>query len=120
MHRTGMGGGLLTAVKHELEPVLIHQGEDEVEIMIVEVTNGSKKIRIFNVYGPQELDVSTQIKLNFWQNLEKEIISAYDSDCEIMIQLDANAKVGPNVIPNDPNSQSENGRLMMDMLEAWA
>ena len=37
-----MGGGLLTAVKHELEPVLIHQGEDDAEIMIVEINNGSK------------------------------------------------------------------------------
>ena len=84
--------------------------------MIVEINNGSKKLRIFNAYGPQELDVSTQRKLNFWQNLEKEIISAYDSNCEIIIQLDANAKVRPKVIPNDPNSQSENGRLMMEML----
>ena len=34
----------------------------------------------------------------------------------MIIELDANVKVGPTVISNDPNCQSENGRLMMEML----
>ena len=102
MHRTGMGGGLLTAVKHELEPVLVFQCEEGAEIMVVQVRLGHRNIRIFNAYGPQEQDVSAQTKFNFWQNLEKEI--------------DANAKVRPIVISNDPNCQSENGSLMMEML----
>ena len=76
----------------------------------------TRNIRILNAYGPQQLDVSPQIKLNFWQNLEKEIISAYEANCEIIIELDANAKVGPNIISNDPNSQSDNGKLMIDLL----
>ena len=41
----------------------------------------------------------------------------YEADCEIVIELDANAKVGSSVLKNDPNSQSENGKLMMEMLE---
>ena len=65
-------GWLLTAVKHGLEPVLIFQCEEAAEIMV--------KL-IFNAYGPQELDVSAQTKLNFWQNLEKEIMSAHESNC---------------------------------------
>ena len=64
MHRTGMGGGLLTAVKHVLEPVLIFQCEEAAEIMVVQVKLGQRNIRIFNAYGPQELDVSAQTKLN--------------------------------------------------------
>ena len=103
-------------MKHELEPVLVFQCEEGAEIMVVQVRLGHRNIRIFNAYGPQEQDVSAQTKFNFWQNLEKEIISAYESNCEIIIELDANAKVGPNVIPNDPHCQSENGRLMMEML----
>ena len=116
MHRLGLGGGLLTAVRHEIEPVLISQCEDEAEILVVQVKVGTRNIRILNAYGPQQLDVSPQIKLNFWQNLEKEIISAYEANCEIIIELDANAKVGPNIISNDPNSQSDNGKLMIDLL----
>ena len=103
-------------MRHELDPVLISQGDDQAEMLVVQVKVGSRNIRIFNAYGPQELDVSPQIKLNFWHNLEKEIISAYEANCEIIIELDANAKVGSNIIFNDPNSQSENGKLMMDML----
>ena len=34
-----------------------------------------------------QLEVSAQTKLNCWQNLEKEIISAYESNCEIIIEL---------------------------------
>ena len=51
MHRAGMVGGLLTAVKHELEPVLIFQCEEAAEIMIVQVKLGQRNIRIFNAYG---------------------------------------------------------------------
>ena len=112
-----MGGGLLTAVRHELEPTLIYQCEDDCEIMVVQIKLGSRNIRIFNAYGPQELDVSAQTKYNFWQNLEKQVISAFEADCDIVIELDANAKVGSSILENDPNSQSENGKLMMEMLE---
>ena len=105
-------------MKHEVEPVLIFQCEEAAEIMIVQVKLGQRNIRIFNAYGPQEVDVSAQTKLNFWQTLEKEINSAHESNCEIIIELDAYAKVGPSVISNDPHCQSENGRLMMEML-AW-
>ena len=113
--REGFGGGLLTAVRHELEPVLINQCEDA-EVMVVQVKVGSKSIRIFNAYGPQENDVLSQTKLNFWQTLEKEIILAYEAGCDILIELDANGKVGPDVIPDDPNCQTENGKLLMEML----
>ena len=116
MNRPGLGGGLLTAVRHELEPVLVYQCEEESEILVVQIKVGSQKVRVFNAYGPQEHDTSAQVKLNFWHNLEKEIMSAYEENCEIVMELDANAKVGPNVIPNDPNVQSENGRYMMEML----
>ena len=59
--------------------------------LVVQVKVGSTNIRVFNAYGPQE-------KLNFWQSLEKEIV------------------VGPDVISDDPNNQSENGRLLIEML----
>ena len=116
MHREGLGGGLLTAVKHELEPVLIYQSEEASEVMVVQVKVGDRNIRIFNAYGPQEVDVSPQTKLHFWQSIEKEIISAQDSGCEIIIELDANAKVGSSIILGDPNPQSENGRILVEML----
>ena len=104
-------------MKHELEPVLIFQCEEAAEIMVVQVKLGQRNIRIFNAYGPQEVDVSAQTKLSFWQILGKEIISAHESTCEIIIELVANAKVVPTVISNDSHCQSENDRLMIEMLD---
>ena len=54
-------------MKHELEPVLIFQCEEAAEILVVQFKLGQRNIRIFNAYGPQEVDVSAQTKLNFLQ-----------------------------------------------------
>ena len=113
--RNGFGGGLLTAVIDELEPVLISNGDEETEILVVQVRVGDQNVRIINSYGPQE-DEEIGRKLSFWHTLEKEIISAKDQNCFILVQMDANAKVGVEVLKSDPNKQSENGKLLMDLL----
>ena len=46
----------------------------------------------------------------------KEIISAKDQKCFILVQKDANNKVGVEVLKSDPNKQSENEKLLMDLL----
>ena len=33
------------------------------------------------------------------------------------MQLDANAKVGDEIIPGDPNQQSKNGKLLLEMVQ---
>ena len=43
---------------------VIFQCEEAKEIVVVQVKLGQRNIRIFNAYGPQELDVSAQTKLN--------------------------------------------------------
>ena len=52
--RTGQGGGLLTAVSFDLDPVLISDGGDENEILVVQAKLGRQVLRIINAYGPQE------------------------------------------------------------------
>ena len=71
--RAGLGGGLLTAINEDLSPVLISQGSDEIEILVVQILVGKHKIRILNGYGPQENEMKGNI-LSFWQEFEKEII----------------------------------------------
>ena len=44
------------------------------------------------------------------------MIAAFDANCEIVIELDTNAKLGPGVIDGDPNPQSDNGKLLIDLL----
>ena len=109
------GGGLLTAVDEDLEPVLVSTGQDDVEILTVETKLGNSKIRVINGYGPQE-DEEKQITLNFWLEIEKEVLAARDNGCMILIEMDANAKVGNEVIANDPHEQTNNGKILLDIV----
>ena len=52
--RIGLGGGLLTAIDENLSPVLISTFSTESEILVVQISTGTHKIRIVNGYGPQE------------------------------------------------------------------
>ena len=110
------GGGLLTAADDDLNPVLISSGSDENEILTIQADLGQSKIRIINAYGPQE-DDGSQRTLGFWQEIESEIMNAKDNDCLVIVELDANAKVGKDVIKDDPNQSSNNGKVMLDVLQ---
>ena len=84
--RAGLGGGLLTAIDKNLNPVLIEAINDESEILVVQCQLGENKVRIINGYGPQEDDL-TGNRLMFWQCLEQEIVAAKNSNCLILIQI---------------------------------
>ena len=113
----GGGGGLLTAIDEDLYPVLISTGEDDqAELLTVQIKVGKYDIRVINAYGPQE-DDSNLRRFNFWQELENEVISAKDNNCLIIIQMDANAKIGKDKIKNDPNEMSSNGKIMIEMIK---
>ena len=114
--RPSLGGGLLTAVRLSLSPVLISPIKEEAEIMVVQCLVNKMKIRVINGYGPQD-DEQLSTRLEFWSALEQEIISAKDSNCCVLIQLDTNAKVGNSVISSDPNKTSENGKLLLNLVE---
>ena len=115
-NRSGFGGGLLTAVDQNLEPVLIESANDESEILVVQCQIEDLKLRIINGYGPQEDDPVSK-RLTFWQSLEQEIVAGKNSNCMILIQMDGNAKVGKNIISQDPNNMSDNGRLLLELIE---
>ena len=74
------------------------------------------KIRIINGYGPQE-DEPIVSRLTFWQSLEQEIVAAKNSNCMVLAQMDANAKLGKHVIKHDPHDISENGRLLKSLIK---
>ena len=115
IRKTG-GGSILTGISHSLNPVLISDGaEDEIEILVVEGEMGSNKCRFINGYGPQEAaDINKRI--TFFARLEEEIIKSIIQGSFICIQLDANAKLGPDVIKNDPHERSSNGELLFGIL----
>ena len=113
----------MTAIHQDVSPVLISNGNENVEIIVVQVKVGNYVMRIFNCYGPQEVSQSQrpaseqqQIITQFWMEVEKEIIKAKDEGCLVLIEMDANAKVGKTVINDDPNEVSENGKLFLDFV----
>ena len=84
--RPGLGGGLLSAVKENLNPVLISPVNEDVEILVVQCQVNEMKMRIINGYGPQE-DEGLDNRLKFWSSLEQEIVSAKEANCCVLIQL---------------------------------
>ena len=90
------GGGLAVGALHALNPVLLRQGNDEVECMTVEVTTGLTRLRCVIGYGPQLTD-SPSRKENFWKYLDKEIINAQEEGVGIIIEIDSNAWAGKGI-----------------------
>ena len=54
--RGSNGGGLAIGAPHDINPVLVRQGCDEVECMTVEVAIGTTRLRCVTGYWPQESD----------------------------------------------------------------
>ena len=116
--RSGYGGGLLTAVNENLSPVLISTGKcEESEILVVQCKAQNYDIRIINAYGPQE-DLFNKEKIySFWQELEQEVVTAIEDECLVVIELDANAKLGSEHNEDDPHNVTENGKLLLDIAQ---
>jgi hypothetical protein len=100
-------------VDENLSPVLVSSPESE--ILVVQSKVGNLNVRIINGYGPQE-DEKQQVIFNFWQEIEKEIIAAKADNCCVIIQCDANAKLGKTVISSDSHEMSSNGNILWDIL----
>ena len=114
--RPGFGGGLLTAINKSLDPVLIQSVNEDIEMLVVQCNIGKENVRVINAYGPQEDDAFNK-KILFWQTLEQEINAAKNANCLTLIEMDANAKLGKNVLKQDPHQISENGKLLKYMIE---
>ena len=104
------GGGLLTAVHKSLKPVSISTDEEE-ELLVVEANLFKTKVRFINGYGPQEKAPEDSRK-SFYSQLDLEIKKSKLAGAIICIEMDSNAKLGPKIIPGDPKEQSENGKLL--------
>ena len=110
------GGGLITIIKKNLEPSKVPIEHENSEILVIEVSVSNHRIWVINAYGPQEYDCP-DIRRDFWLNLEQVIVRASNAGCSVLIQMDANAKLGKGIIPNDPNVLSANSKLLLNILE---
>ena len=113
------GGGLMTLVHKNLNPVLIpttNQSKMSLNILVVGATIRKMKIRFINAYGVQECAANYE-KVEFYTILEDEILSALNSGNMVCIAMDANAKLGKKYIKDDPHDITHNGRLLLSLVE---
>ena len=114
--RSKKGGGTMCAVHEELNPKLIEEYNDPFELLVVEIEVEQKEIRIITGYGPQE-NMEEGKRLPFFMALEEEVEKASCAGKSIVIELDANSKLGPNYIPGDPHGITPNGKLLAQIVE---
>ena len=110
------GGSILTGVHCNLDPVLISDGaHDDIEVLVVEGNLENRKCRFINGYGPQEA-ADLDKRINFFARIEEEVLKAKFEGAYVCIELDANAKLGCDIIENDPNEKSANGDLLLGII----
>ena len=109
------GGGILLALHRSLEPVIVSEGNED-EVITVEAKLGSQRVRFITAYGPQETSPEAA-KSSFYQCLDLEIKKVKVVGVSICIEMDSNAKLGPNYIPGDPQPMSCNGKSLIKIVE---
>ena len=112
-----LGGGLCVGVTKDLPSSLLREGGEEAECLSVQVEVGQQELVIVCGYGPQETAGPTR-KEKFWNYLEREVQEAVKEEKMILIQIDSNSWLGNNIIPNDPNKESNsNGKIFQNFLK---
>ena len=87
------GGGLATLVRPGLDPVFISEGNDQVEVLVVQIRIKDLHVRVINAYGPQECD-SQERKSLLWARLQTEVTDAAEANCAVFLQMDGNLHCG--------------------------
>ena len=84
-------------------------------MLVVEIKASNKSIRVITGYGPQE-NVSTEERMPFFATLEQEIVCAKMANCSIIIQMDANSKLGKEIVPKDTHDQTPSGAALVGVI----
>ena len=119
------GGGIALGVIQDLNPILIRMGNDSTEAISVKIHVNKFEVRLIVGYGAQENDRQAKLheisqnerKKLLWDFLEGEINEAESMEQGLVIQLDANAHLGSNIIKGDPNKMNSNGIMFNDFLK---
>ena len=115
MIRGDNDGGMLISCLVSLDPVLVYEGDSECEVLVVQISLKQKDLRIIAGYGPQEC-APVIVRETYRNTVEEQVVRANLAGTSVIIAEDANAKLGPSWIKNDPNPMSENGKLLANMI----
>ena len=114
--REKQGGGTMIAVHQDLNPKLIEEYSNDFELLVVEIDTKEENIRVITGYGPQE-NWEEERRLPFFIALEIEIEKATLAGKAVIIEMDANSKLGSKYIPEDPHGMTPNGSLLAGIIE---
>ena len=117
--RKGEKKGTMIGIHKSFKPVLISEYYEEVELLVVEMNVAGKQVRVISGVGPHENQTETE-RLPFFLTLEKEITKAENEGKSILIEIDANSKLGTERIPNSKHPISPNGRLLAGIIDRHA
>ena len=117
--RPAKHGGTMCAVHEDLKPKLVEEYNDPFELIVVEIETKKNAIRVITGCGPQE-NWEESRRVSFFIALEAEIGKAELAGTSVIIEMDANAKLGHEYIPNGTHDKSPNGRLLANIIEMHA
>ena len=106
------GEGLATGALKDLKPIIIREGDNDIEILSIEINVSGFKIRVINGYSPQLSDTKDK-KNNYWALMDREVTEAEELGHGLVIQIDGNLHAGPKVVKDDPVSQCRNGKIFL-------
>ena len=119
------GGGLALGVVEDLNPILIRMGTDETEAISVKIIINTFEIRLVVGYGAQESD--RQARVHDMDQNERKMLLCDFLICEakeaeameqgLVVQIDTNAHLGPDIMKRDPNPINPNGKMFAEFLE---
>ena len=109
-------GGSILGIHKSLEPVLIEEYSENFELIVAEIKVSGKEVRIISGYGPQECWTSEE-KMPFFVALEEEISKSKLNGKSLILELDANSKLGHKYIKDDPHGMSPNGVILSGVIE---
>ena len=72
-----------------MDSVLIGTDSQEPKIMTLQVKVGNEDIIMINAYGPKEDDERND-KLDFWHEVEMEVVKGKYDNCMVVIEMDSN------------------------------
>ena len=76
VRKSSRGGGLALGALHDLNPIWLGEGDDEIESLSIGITVQGFEIRCVVAYGPQETGPSIELKNKFWSHLDLEVAAA--------------------------------------------
>ena len=118
LRKNSGGGGLAIGAKNDVDPIWLAEGDDSVEVLVIQVKLGDILVRCVGAYGPQENDLVDK-KHKFWERLSVEVEAAQENDTAFILQMDGNLWAGKEIIQNDVHEQNQNGKMFQEFLKKY-